>query len=521
MNARSPIELFERIHHLPHAVLLDACNTGENSHFTKRSSEKKSSDINEAKVTFTIMSHSPVITVQFKNGLTSLTNISKTMVVAKGTDKHADKSDKENDGTYERYNQQTQSIFQYLSDLQKQLVQQVKGIPETTLPFLCGWMGAFGYDLNIHTDAIDNMGAEEYELPDVSVGFYANSIIFDHAEKQFFWVSLENEQPDWLGAFYQNPPPQGDFQLSTPWRSNLTEQEYTTNIARIKQYLTDGDCYQVNFAQRFIANYAGSEFGAYKRLREANQAPFSAYLKVDESVIMSVSPERFLSVTNGEVETKPIKGTISRHKDTDIDVQLANELRHSEKDRAENLMIVDLLRNDLSKHCRPFSVSVPKLFELESYPAVHHLVSTVIGQLKENASTFDLLGGAFPGGSITGCPKVRAMQIISELEPNKRSIYCGSIGYIGIRDDMDINICIRTVLAENGLLFCWAGGGIVIDSDAALEYQETQDKVAKILPVLEQTLRQEKSTNKRFRVETQDQQSRLTSLRHNNFQHND
>jgi para-aminobenzoate synthetase component 1 len=163
-------------------------------------------------------------------------------------------------------------------------------------------------------------------------------------------------------------------------------------------------------------------------------------------------------------------------------------LLDSEKDRAENLMIVDLLRNDLSKHCKAHSVKVPHLFALESYPAVHHMVSTVVAELKDDASPFDLLCGAFPGGSITGAPKVRAMQIIQELEPDKRSIYCGSIGYVGIRQDMDTNICIRTILAENNIMHCWAGGGIVLDSQAQDEYQESFHKVTKILPTLANTL---------------------------------
>ena len=195
-----------------------------------------------------------------------------------------------------------------------------------------------------------------------------------------------------------------------------------------------------------------------------------------------------MQVKGKQVETKPIKGTRKRDKDPERDSALSEELLGSEKDKAENLMIVDLLRNDLSKHCEPHSVTVPQLFALESYPAVHHMVSTVLGTLKQRVSPLLLLKGAFPGGSITGAPKLRAMQIIAELEPDKRSIYCGSIGYIGVKNDMDTNICIRTVLAENNHLYCWAGGGIVLDSDIESEYQESLDKVARILPILEETL---------------------------------
>jgi para-aminobenzoate synthetase component 1 len=278
------------------------------------------------------------------------------------------------------------------------------------------------------------------------------------------------------------------FKLTEKWRANLSPEEYTSRLQAVDDYIHAGDCYQINFAQRFKARYEGSEWEAYKRLREVNKAPFSSFIRLENSSILSVSPERFLQVKGKQVETKPIKGTRKRDKDPEIDSALSEELLSSEKDKAENLMIVDLLRNDLSKHCEPHSVSVPQLFALESYPAVHHMVSTVLGTLKQKVSPLLLLKGAFPGGSITGAPKLRAMQIIAELEPDKRSIYCGSIGYIGVKNDMDTNICIRTVLAENNHLYCWAGGGIVLDSDIESEYQESLDKVARILPILEETL---------------------------------
>ncbi len=456
LGGRLPIEIFESIAHLPGAILLDSCghktsDTGKNIHLAH-----------------SIISHSPVMKVQSKLGEISFTNASSQLSLRASADKFT-------------------NVFALLSELQKQLIEQMAPTPTTSMPFLVGWLGAFNYDLNTQTDAIDSAGIDEYSLPEVDIGFYANSLIYNHHEQAYFWVSIEDEQVNWLSVLEQPPRPYDTFHLSSAWVANLSAHEYALKIQRIKQYLTEGDCYQVNFAQRFCARYEGSEFDAYKQLRAHNEAPFSAYLKLESSVIMCVSPERFLLVKDGAVETKPIKGTIARHQDRKTDQRLANELLASEKDRAENLMIVDLLRNDLSKHCKAFSVDVPKLFSLESYPAVHHLVSTVKGKLRDTSTPFDLLGGAFPGGSITGCPKVRAMQIISELEPNKRSIYCGSVGYIGIRDDMDLNICIRTLLVEEGNLYCWAGGGIVIDSDAAKEYQETQDKVAKILPVLEKT----------------------------------
>ena len=265
----------------------------------------------------------------------------------------------------------------------------------------------------------------------------------------------------------------------------MDKNQYVDKIAQVNAYLRSGDCYQVNLAQRFDAPYSGDEYQAYLRLRGANKAPFSAFIRIPEAVIISISPERFLSVdSQGKVQTKPIKGTRPRSPDNAIDQQNIQALRGSSKDQAENLMIVDLLRNDLSKSCQPHSVSVPALFEIESFAAVHHLVSTVTGQLAEQQTALSLLRGAFPGGSITGAPKIRAMEIIEELEPQRRNIYCGSIGYLGIDGDMDTSICIRTLLLENSHLYCWAGGGIVLDSTALDEYQESLDKVCKILPVL-------------------------------------
>ena len=207
-------------------------------------------------------------------------------------------------------------------------------------------------------------------------------------------------------------------------------------------------------------------------------------MKLANSSIASISPERFLKVVNKIVETKPIKGTRPRFADKEEDAASASSLLTAEKDRAENLMIVDLLRNDISKHCVPHSVTVPSLFALESYEAVHHLVSTVTGVLHDNVSPLKLLASAFPGGSITGAPKIRAMEVIDELEIHRRNIYCGSMFYMGFREDLDSSICIRTLLAEKEQIHCWAGGGIVLDSVPEDEFQETLDKVSKILPVL-------------------------------------
>ncbi|MDF4536337.1 aminodeoxychorismate synthase component I, partial [Vibrio parahaemolyticus] len=224
-------------------------------------------------------------------------------------------------------------------------------------------------------------------------------------------------------------------------------------------------------------HYTGSEWQAYLKLEKGNQAPFSAFLRLPQGAILSVSPERFLQVCDRVIETKPIKGTRPRHADKQQDALLKQDLVSAEKDQAENLMIVDLLRNDIGRVAKPGSVHVPKLFDVESFPAVHHLVSTIRATLDEQYQAADLLRACFPGGSITGAPKVRAMEIIEELEPHRRSAYCGSIGYLSRHGKMDTSITIRTLVAYQKQLYAWAGGGLVADSEGAAEYQETLDKL--------------------------------------------
>jgi para-aminobenzoate synthetase component 1 len=366
------------------------------------------------------------------------------------------------------------------------------------LPFIAGALGYFGYDLGRQFETILEQGTEqksekkarEYNTPDMAVGLYTWSVIKDRQTQRFYLCALNNyphpSASQIENSLIKDQP--SKFSLTTPWQSNMSQVEYHQKIAQIHQYLADGDCYQINLAQRFTASYQGNEWHAYKKLRVSNQAPFSAFIRLPDTAILSISPERFISVNGSSVQTKPIKGTRPRSDNPAQDQKNIDALLCSEKDKAENLMIVDLLRNDLSKHCQAGSLKVPELFKIESFKAVHHLVSTVTGQLNPNSSALDLLQGAFPGGSITGAPKIRAMQIIDELEPNNRNIYCGSIGYIGIQGDMDTSICIRTLLCEqrdsSKNIYCWAGGGIVIDSMANDEYQESLDKVSKILPEL-------------------------------------
>lgn len=381
------------------------------------------------------------------------------------------------------------------------------------LPFTGGALGYLGYDAGRWCETItpaaralpvdaassprhdsSQVHAAEADivLADIALGFYQHAIVIDHHAKRSFILGPETQLQtgDWeqqVADFWQpiHRLGEADFYLTAAWQSNMSEADYHTRIGQIKAHLNAGDCYQINLAQRFCAPYTGSTWQAYQALREANRAPFSAYLNVPDGQVLSLSPERFIqSSSTGKVQTKPIKGTRPRAADPVQDELNLAQLQQSGKDQAENLMIVDLLRNDLSRTCLPNSVRVPKLFSIESFAAVHHLVSTIEGQLADPLDSVALLQAAFPGGSITGAPKVSAMQIIESLEPHRRSVYCGSIGYINQDGSCDTNIAIRTLVACQQHLYCWAGGGIVLDSDAAAEYQETFDKVKRIVPLL-------------------------------------
>lgn len=362
------------------------------------------------------------------------------------------------------------------------------------LPFLGGIMGHFGYDFAVHCDGVmTSRFQEEYQTPSMSVGLYTWSVIHDKKLNQWLLVShsaYASPTKSEIEALAHSVTPITTFNLTQHWLGAETPLSYRNKINAVHQYLVAGDCYQINLTQRFTSQFEGDPWAAYLLLREQNNAPFSAFIRhPNHRAILSVSPERFIQCDyNGQAQTKPIKGTRPRMLDSLADEAQKQALLKSPKDQAENLMIVDLLRNDFSKHCLPHSVNTPQLFEVESFAAVHHLVSTVTGRLAPKSHPLDLFAGAFPGGSITGAPKIRAMQIIEELEVFGRSVYCGSIGYMSAHGSMDTNICIRTLLCEENTIYCWAGGGIVLDSNADDEYAELFDKVMKILPILEKTL---------------------------------
>ncbi|MCS0333446.1 aminodeoxychorismate synthase component 1 [Vibrio diabolicus] len=372
--------------------------------------------------------------------------------------------------------------FTLLHQLQEEWLPHVE--LELDLPFVGGALGYFSYDLGRRVETMPELAEKDLNTPDMAVGLYEWAVVVDHQLKKACLVGQNIEQAwQWLNE--QKAEQTVDFALSGAWQSNMTKESYATRFDKVQEYLLSGDCYQINLAQRFNAPYQGCEWQAYLKLESANQAPFSAFIRMPESSILSISPERFLELKDRVIETKPIKGTRPRSEDPKQDNANAHDLQTAEKDQAENLMIVDLLRNDIGRVASPGSVHVPKLFEIESFPAVHHLVSTIRANLDEQYSPADLLRACFPGGSITGAPKVRAMQIIEELEPHRRSAYCGSIGYISRHGRMDTSITIRTLVAENHKLYAWAGGGVVADSDCASEYQETLDKLSKILPALQ------------------------------------
>ena len=380
--------------------------------------------------------------------------------------------------------------FSLIGQLQSQLLVDTSKLPLAQgIPFTGGAAGLFGFDLGRSIEVIPSTAAADIAMEDLCIGIYPWAIITDHELQSTYLVSQLDElstQALKADILLATPTQDKEFVLERDFVSNMTREQYAEKFHRVIDYIHAGDCYQVCLAQRFDAPYKGNPWAAYKQLRLVSPTPFSAYMETPEGALLSLSPERFLKVDNCKVETKPIKGTRPRGKTDAEDQQLIEELAASPKDRSENVMIVDLLRNDISKHCLPFSVKVPSLFAIETYSNVHHLVTTVTGELESSEQILPLLKGAFPGGSITGAPKLRAMEIIEELEPHRRNGFTGSIGYISSNGRMDTNICIRTLVTNakgdgGGHIYCWAGGGLIADSECDSEYQETFVKVDNLL----------------------------------------
>lgn len=396
------------------------------------------------------------------------------------------------------------------------------GIP----PFQGGLAGYIGYDYGSWLERLPRPPYDDLDIPDVVLGLYDWVLAWDNQTRRAWLISSGAPEvaldtraerarmrladirrrfdrdrahtPLPSGARHGDARRRGLVDSGRPrpptfpvpdhrgLASSFSHEGYLRAVARVREYILAGDIFQANLSQRFEAPFPMDPLALYRRLRALNPAPFAAYFETSEFAVVSASPERFIRVDpRGHVETRPIKGTTPRGIGPEHDAHLARALAESEKDRAENLMIVDLLRNDLSRSCRPGSVRVPELFALEHYSTVHHLVSTVVGQLADGRDEIDLVRGAFPGGSITGAPKVRAMEIIAELEPSRRGVYCGALGYLSANGTTDTSIVIRTYLVRDGRAYFAAGGGIVADSDPEAEYRETLDKARALIHALD------------------------------------
>ncbi len=394
-------------------------------------------------------------------------------------------------------------------------------------PFQGGAAGFISYDFGRTLEPIPDARHDDLAIPDVVLGIYDWVIAWDHVADRAWLLSTGMPEVDPVARLARAearrhevlerlagrsvgsksaatpnassdlvdapaPPAAPSYQVDEPrlvhspdLRSSFTRDAYIRAIDAVRDYIGAGDIFQANLSQRFELPLSESPWSIYTRLRARNPSPFAAFIDFPGVTVLSASPERFLrAAPDGWVETRPIKGTRPRGIGPEHDAHLGRELTESEKDQAENLMIVDLMRNDLSRVCRPGSVRVSELFALEHYATVHHLVSTVVGQLQPDHDALALLVAAFPGGSVTGAPKIRAMEIIAELEPSERGIYCGCIGYASITGALDTNIAIRTAVARNGRITFSAGGGITYASDSTQEYRETLDKARGMIDTL-------------------------------------
>lgn len=447
-----PINTFAAVKHLPYSLLLD------------------SADRNHPNSRYSFIACMPIETIEAKDGKINVTNWEQKLSL-------------------------TGDPFEILQSRIKSWVSFATRHPNLP-PFQGGAAGLFGYDLGRSIEDLPSHAENSSHTPDMAIGIYDQVIAHDHLlKKSYIFTHARNESEavkkrgfllDIIGYNIDIPE---YAPIAPEWRGNFTKEDYLQNIQKVIDYIRAGDIFQANLTQRFDAPLP-EDFDAfvhYLNLRDINPAPFATYMNLGDIKISSASPERFITSKDGDVETCPIKGTRPRAEKLTQDRANKAELEHSEKDHAENTMIVDLMRNDLSKVCAPNSINVSGLCKVESFASVHHLVSTIKGKLPPNKNTIDLLKACFPGGSITGAPKIRAMEIIEELEPTRRAAYCGSMGYIGFDDTMDTNILIRTLIYENDGVSLQVGGGIVADSNPEDEYQETLDKAAAVLNSFEYT----------------------------------
>lgn len=344
-------------------------------------------------------------------------------------------------------------------------------------PFSAIHVGYLSYEVGRFTEPIRTTTLDDLGLPEIYFGFYRDYHVVDHQSGEHWQVGEHTSDPE-SGIPDSEIAAPGSVTNPVVLRSNFSQESYRAAIEEAREYIAAGDIYQVNLSQRFIVPTNATPEELYLAVRDESPAPFGAFLKFPGYAVLSNSPERFLKLdpVTRVVQTRPIKGTRPRGSTPEEDTVYANELLNSEKDRAENIMIVDLERNDLGRVCEPGSVRVTEQCLLEVYPTVFHLTSTVEGIMERDRKLIDLLRATFPGGSITGAPKIRAMQIINELEPTRRGVYTGSLGYIASDGALDLSIAIRTAIYRDGKLFFQVGGGIVADSDPEMEYQETLTK---------------------------------------------
>ncbi len=437
-----PTEIFNRIHHLPYPILLDSCHPNKSSRYDIITADP-------ASITYIKNNH---VAYQKKSGIQEFES----------------------------------NPFEFLNDI----YQKNQLSSSCNLPFQGGLIGFFSYESVYLLEKLPKTQQTTIDIPILHFGDYHWAIINDHQRKETIFISRETDAQHRLSQITDllntSTNPTKPFQLTSEFEPNYDNQSYLEKFKRIKEGLKAGEFYQINLSQQFSANYSGDPWTAYKTLRKACPSPFSSFISLPENkAILSFSPEQFLQINHDLITTKPIKGTRRRSPDSTEDQQLAKDLVTSPKDRAENLMIVDLLRNDLSKVCLPGSVKANDLFKLETFPNVHHLVSQITGIKQPTLSPIDILKACFPGGSITGAPKTNAIKMIQSLEPHQRSIFCGSICMISYHGRMDSNIAIRTAACDQSQIHFWGGSGIVSDSDCQAEHNEIQDKITIFLQALQ------------------------------------
>ena len=387
------------------------------------------------------------------------------------------------------------SPFDVLRDLLGHYrIDPIAGLP----PFQGGSIGYLAYELAHHLELLPGAAEDNLDLPEMNIAFYDWVIARDETTGETWAIATglpdggeagARDRLDWIEERACKPPAtastSGPAVIASRVTSNFTKDAYMRAVRTVKEFIVAGDVYQVNISQRFEADITGDPWELYRRLRHVNPSPFSAYLGFPEVSVLSASPEEFLKLEDGLLRTRPMKGTRPRGRSAAEDREVAAELLTSEKDRAENVMIVDLMRNDLGRVCVPGSIAVPELFAIEEYPTVHQMVSTVTGRTRTGIGPVEVLETCFPGGSVTGAPKIRAMEIIDELEPVQRSVYCGAIGYIGFDGSMQMSVPIRNILVTGDRAYVQVGGGIVADSDPEAEYRESLDKSAGSLMALD------------------------------------